>query len=71
MDILSNPAIRCALGPEPESVTDLVAVSRTGIVDRLRDPRYYQIVVLSGLLTYGITSLGFRVSLAEVGAPGR
>jgi Na+-transporting NADH:ubiquinone oxidoreductase subunit NqrB len=43
-----------------------VAPSRSSVVYRLQDPRYYQIAVLSALLVYGITHLDFRVGLAEI-----
>ena len=43
-----------------------IAAIPVELTNRLRDPRYYQITVLSALLTYGITRLGFRVSLAEI-----
>ena len=49
-----------------ESAAGLLGPSRSGIVDRLRDPRYYQIAVLGVLLTYGILTLGFRVGPAEI-----
>jgi len=54
------------LGLNQAFAANPVAPSRLGIIDRLQDPRYYQIAVLSSLLIYGIISLGFHVSLSEI-----
>jgi Na+-transporting NADH:ubiquinone oxidoreductase subunit NqrB len=62
--LLSKSTHSLASGRKPGA--QLAVAITTKLVNRLRDPRYYQIAVLSTLLTYGITKLGFRVSLAEI-----
>ena len=41
---------------------NLIALIVDGLVQKLRDPRYYQIAVLGSLLTYGIAALDFSIA---------